>query len=259
MMPTMWRSEHIPTTDSTQREVLRRITAECHAATTAAAPTPLALWTLQQTHGQASHGRRWQDSRDGGLAMSMGWPSGHDASPWSALPARISVCVLQTLERLYPEIQARLGLKWPNDIMAGNAKLAGVLVSRHSIESIDWWIAGVGINLAWEAPSTVDRPVTDLKRLGVTMSDPAALVHAVCQDLYDLWTGDGLGLHWEQEFMRRDVLLDCRVSVVHPLTGEVLQHGRHRGVNDQGQLLLECQNQIMTVNIGELSLRGDIL
>lgn len=258
-MPIMWRCEHIPTTDSTQWEVLRRITAECHAAASVAAPTPLALWTLQQTHGQGSHGRRWQDSRDGGLAISMGWPSGHDASPWSALPARISVCVLQTLERLYPEIQARLGLKWPNDIMAGNAKLAGVLVSRHSIESIDWWIAGVGINLAWEAPSTVDRPVTDLKRLGVTMSDPAALVHAVCQDLYDLWTGDGLGLHWEQEFMRRDVLLDCRVSVVHPLTGEVLQHGRHRGVNDQGQLLLECQNQIMTVNIGELSLRGDIL
>jgi len=48
-------------------------------------------------------------------------------------------------------------------------------------------------------------------------------------------------------------------ELVHPLTGEVLQHGRHRGVNDQGQLLLECQNQIMTVNIGELSLRGDIL
>ena len=259
MMPTMWRCEHIATIDSTQREVLRRITAECREAASGTNQTPLALWTLQQTRGQGSHGRRWQDSRDGGLALSMGWPSPDRASSWWALPARISLLVLRVLERLYPEIQARLGLKWPNDIMAGNAKLAGVLVSRHAIGSVDWWIVGVGINLSWQDPSAVDRPVTDLKRLGVTMSDPAALVHAVCQDLYDLWTGDGLGLHWEQEFMRRDVLLNCRVSVVHPLTGEVLQHGWHRGVNDRGQLLLECQDQIMTVNIGELSLRGDIL
>ena len=259
MMPTMWRCKHIATIDSTQREVLRRITAECREAASGTNQTPLALWTLQQTRGQGSHGRRWQDSRDGGLALSMGWPSPDRASSWWALPARISLLVLRVLERLYPEIQAQLGLKWPNDIVAGDAKLAGVLVSRHAIGSVDWWIVGVGINLSWQDPSAVDRPVADLKRLGVRVSDPAALVHALCQDLHDLWTDDHPDQGWEQEFMRRDVLVDCRVSVVHPLTGAVLQRGWHRGVNDQGQLLLECENQTMTITIGELSLRGDIL
>ena len=55
------------------------------------------------------------------------------------------------------------------------------------------------------------------------------------------------------------VLTPLAVDPAHPLTGAVLQRGWHRGVNDQGQLLLECENQTMTITIGELSLRGDIL
>lgn len=262
-MPIMWSCEHISTIDSTQREILRRINAASGQGSSDAksflSPVEpsrgLALWTLRQTQGLGSHARRWHDSPQGGFACSMAWPEDQHALPLSALPARLSLLVLRTLERTYPVLSGRLGLKWPNDLLVGEAKLAGILVSRHQVAGVVWLIAGIGINLFWALPPSLDRPVTDLKSLGVDVADPAALAHAICADIQAFRSGECLGQNWEQEFMRKDTLAGSVVDVVHPATGDVLHRGVHAGITALGQLLLESDRSTIAINIGELSLR----
>lgn len=69
---------------------------------------------------------------------------------------------------------AEVRIKWPNDILAGGAKLAGILLER----SGDGVVIGFGANLAHH-PDGLDRPVTSIAALAGTAPDPAALVEAL--------------------------------------------------------------------------------
>jgi len=247
--------EHIETVDSTQKESLRRILRGADTRMPKEPLKPFGLWTLQQTEGLASHGRRWQDSIGGGLALSIAWPESMSRIALPALPARLSILALSVLERVYPTLHQRLGVKWPNDIICADAKLAGVLVSRHQVGGFVWLIAGFGINLLWKDPPNLGRPVTDLTALGVTSPDPKTLVADIFLELQRLWRGEIPAYGWEHVFMKRDTLLGCDVDVVHPLTGKVLHRGKNSGVSSEGDLLLQVGQQTLPVKIGELSLR----
>ncbi len=63
-----------------------------------------------------------------------------------------------------------LQIKWPNDILAGNAKLAGILLERAG----DAVVIGMGANLAHH-PGNLDRPVTSIAALTGAAPDPAAI------------------------------------------------------------------------------------
>jgi BirA family biotin operon repressor/biotin-[acetyl-CoA-carboxylase] ligase len=61
-----------------------------------------------------------------------------------------------------------ISLKWPNDVMAGPAKLAGILLER----SLDSVVVGIGINLA-TVPPLADRPVSSVAALCGNAPDPS--------------------------------------------------------------------------------------
>lgn len=257
--------ERLDTTDSTQREVLRRLSGGPHIPngvasdwdSPAIAQTPFGLWTTQQTQGMASHGRRWHDSSAGGLALSIAWPQESGQLIVSAWPVRWSLLVMTTLEEIYPELANRLGVKWPNDVMANNAKLAGILVSRHSIGGRWWCVAGVGINLFWKEIPDLGRPVTDLQTLGVTAANPEKIVASIAAATSSLLQpmGASASLGWCEAYRRRDIVADAIVQVVHPITGDVLACGANRGITANGELLLEIDGQLQSIAVGELSLR----
>lgn len=250
----MWPSEHLDSVDSTQREALRRIEAMGALDPRALDRTPFVLWTTRQTQGIGSHGRQWTDSGHG-LACSMAWPEALMPAPFGAWPIRISLLVVDRLARRYPALRQRLGVKWPNDIMAGRAKLGGVLVSRHRISGHWWLVAGVGLNLGWQAPPSFDRPVSDLVSLGV--SDPAPellagdLAEAIRDQLMRPWSAEEL----IQRFCQADIFAGLGVSVIHPMDGRLVAQGISHGISEMGALLLQTAQEQLEVQIGELSLR----
>ena len=242
MMPRMWPCERLESVDSTQREMQRRL---------GLLNGPAVVWTTRQTAGIASHGRSWKDSPEG-LAWSAAWPAGQGLQ--GAWPARLSLMVLEVLEGLYPVTKDRLGLKWPNDLMVAEGKLCGVLVSQHHHLGRPWLIAGIGINLSWATLPGVDRPVADLRSLGVE-ADPAVIADHLCTaiaSLSDCSTDWG----WSGDFSRRDGMVGRQVAVVHPHSGETLHTGLHQGIDAQGRLMLFSQGRLLPVQIGELSLRS---
>lgn len=141
-------------------------------------------WLLaeRQTAGRGRQGRAWQSPPGNLYASGLVQLRAGDPSP-SSLALVAGLAVIDALG------VSSLSLKWPNDVLADHAKLAGILLERQG----DFVVIGVGINLAHH-PLLPDRPTTSLAALGVTMSaDTAvgALAAAVAQWL-ETWRTAGL-------------------------------------------------------------------
>ena len=105
-------------------------------------PEGLAVMARRQTAGRGSRGQHWE-SPVGNLYLSVLLRPDEPAARlgrWSWLAASILRDALGGGD---------IRLKWPNDLMLGEAKLAGVLVDSASDGSrIDWLVIGFGANLA---------------------------------------------------------------------------------------------------------------
>ena len=117
----------------------------------------------RQTAGRGRQGRAWV-SPPGNLCASGLVELRAGDPPASTLALVAGLAVVEALG------VSGLSLKWPNDVLAGNAKLAGVLLERQN----DAVVIGVGVNLAHH-PDLPDRPTMSLAALGVTMSADTAI------------------------------------------------------------------------------------
>ncbi|MFP4643588.1 MAG: biotin--[acetyl-CoA-carboxylase] ligase [Spirochaetales bacterium] len=98
---------------------------------------PFVLTTDHQRRGQGTHGRRWEDAPATSLmATILLPPSLADA----LLPLRMGTAVCDLLCGLGARDVA---LKWPNDCLCGNRKVAGILC-RHGARRV---AVGIGINV----------------------------------------------------------------------------------------------------------------
>lgn len=96
---------------------------------------------LRQTKGRGRFNRTWH-AGPGGLWVSYNLPLPADSGrPWSFLPLVAGVAVMDALK---PFNIPGLRLRWPNDVLVGRAKLAGILVER---PKSDIATIGVGINV----------------------------------------------------------------------------------------------------------------
>lgn len=166
----MERIHIIPETGSTNADLRAR-----------AADWPEGSWLCaeRQTAGRGRLGRTWQ-SPQGNLHASTLIRLSPGDPPATGLGLMMGVVVHSALLSLVPKGDLRL--KWPNDVMCGPAKLAGMLLERDG----DCVIAGVGINIA-TAPALPDRETIALADLrggaAITlMSALDALVYA-----FDKW------------------------------------------------------------------------
>ncbi len=101
-----------------------------------------------QTGGRGRTGRVWV-SDAGGLWLSAVLPAPGPRKKWSIAPLGAGWAVIEALHEIGLN---DLRLRWPNDILVGPRKLAGLLVEQYQPETI---VIGVGINLD-NRPATLD-------------------------------------------------------------------------------------------------------
>lgn len=136
------------------------------------------LWLRadMQSGGRGRLARNWE-SPPGNLYCStlVRLAPGDPPAPTLALVA--AVATWEVIEALVP---GRARIKWPNDIMVGAAKLAGMLLERTG----DAIVIGIGVNVRAH-PSLPDRPTTSLWALGAVESDVATLVARLASGFAD--------------------------------------------------------------------------
>lgn len=123
-----------------------------HAAAAGGAPAGTTVVADVQTAGRGRNGRRWvSDARTGVWATVVERPTDLAALP--VLSLRVGLALADALDALHRTMadaagsRTPLALKWPNDLLLGGRKLAGVLVEARWREGVPEWVAvGVGVN-----------------------------------------------------------------------------------------------------------------
>ena len=129
---------------------------------------PLWITAGRQTAGRGRHGRSWISER-GNLHASLLLALPAPAERWPQLSFAASLAVHDAIVGLARELEPRLAIKWPNDVLLDGAKLAGILLeSQGGIADEPGAVAiGIGINCASHPPDT-SYPATDLSASGVS-------------------------------------------------------------------------------------------
>jgi BirA family biotin operon repressor/biotin-[acetyl-CoA-carboxylase] ligase len=226
----------VPETGSTNADLL--------AQAAAGAPEGTWLRAERQSQGRGRLGRAW-DSPVGNLyASTIVRPlAGDPPAPSLALVTAVAV---EEVASAYAG-PGRVQIKWPNDLLVGHAKLAGILLER----SNDAVVIGIGVNLAHH-PEGLERPTVSLASLGVSPPDP----HIFLLDLVQAFA------RWLQRW-RSEGLAPIRAQWLqraHPIGTALSTGGREglfEGLDGDGALLLRhADGTIETVRAGDVFLLG---
>ena len=224
--------ETVPETGSTNDDLIAR----------ALAGAPEALWIRAdvQTGGKGRQGRVWI-SPPGNLYAStlVRLQPGDPPAPTLAL---VSAVALHEAVAIYAPA-ARI--KWPNDLLADGAKLAGILLER----SGDAVVIGFGVNLAHH-PEGLERAVTSVKVLAGTTPEPGAFVELLA-DTLARWLG-----RWRLEGVA--AVRRAWLAAAHPI-GTALStpdgDGLFDGLDETGALRLRLAGgTVRTIHAGDVFL-----
>jgi BirA family transcriptional regulator, biotin operon repressor / biotin---[acetyl-CoA-carboxylase] ligase len=124
-------------------------------------PVPEGQWLVadRQVAGRGRQGRNWSDGSGNFMGSTVVHIAPRDPNP-ATLALVAGVAAYEAVSKILAD-PSQLRLKWPNDLMLGDAKLAGILLERER----DAIIVGMGVNLA-AAPELPDRKTIALSALG---------------------------------------------------------------------------------------------
>lgn len=257
-----------------QRLELRAETGSTNADVAEAArtgePEGLVVVAERQTAGRGRHGRNWQSPPRAGIATSVllrpgeavaerDWPAVPTAG-YGWLPLLAGVALVEAVARL-TELDARL--KWPNDLLIGGAKCAGVLaeaVPGDTPTRPAAVVLGIGLNVTLRAdelpPNPSGLPATSLQLAGAAATDRDPLLRALLRsvaDWYDRWrsaAGDAVGSGLRDAYLVACDTVDRPVRVLLPGGAEIT--GTATGVDAAGQLVVRTAQGERSVAAGDV-------
>jgi len=226
------------------------------AAARQGAPSGSVFLTEHQTQGRGRRGRRWLAASGQSLLFSVLLrPSGipHAAAPAGTGALTLAVG-LGVRAALAGHSMPPLSVKWPNDVLSGRRKLAGILCeSQLRGARVDAIVLGVGINVGRQAfPPELSGDVTCLEELaGHTLAREPLLACVLTQ--IERRVADAERADWAElleEFRQHDALRDQPVYV----SGTREMSGVARGVDSEGRLLVETDGVVVAVHSGTVRL-----
>ena len=148
--PPGWTVDHVAETGSTNADLL---------ATAAARPDRSVLVTDHQTAGRGRLDRRWDAPPGTNLLVSLLFHEVPEHHP-GELTRRVGLAAVDACRETAGVTAV---LKWPNDVLVGDHKLAGILAERSATGSV---VVGLGLNVGW-APDGAVKLGSDVDPLDV--------------------------------------------------------------------------------------------
>lgn len=236
-----WRRvEVIDETGSTNADLLAR-------ATKGEDIDGLVLIAEHQTAGRGRSGRSWSTAPRAQIALSVG-VSAAEVVPgaWGWLPLAAGVAVVDAVAG---QCGAEAGLKWPNDVLAGGGKLAGILAEVAAPKPMI--VVGVGVNVTLRADEVGDPVAISLAEVGGQAPDRQQLVSRLLTELARRIA------QWREvdprlmaDYRARSLTIGSVVRAILPGDRELV--GVARSVDEQGRLCIESDGQLVKVSAGDV-------
>jgi BirA family biotin operon repressor/biotin-[acetyl-CoA-carboxylase] ligase len=203
-----------------------------------------------QTAGRGRQGRTWSDVTGAQITMSVGVDAAAvPTEAWGWLPLATGVAIVDAV-RDATGIEA--GLKWPNDVLAGPGKLAGILAEVAAPQRAI--VVGFGLNVTLRPDEIAVAEATSLAELGADAPDRVRLIAALLTHLSKRiadWRGanrtDGTLM---ADYRSRCLTLGTPVRAVLPDNREIT--GVAEDVDEQGRLGIRADGETVTVSAGDV-------
>ncbi|MFJ2031565.1 biotin--[acetyl-CoA-carboxylase] ligase [Streptosporangium sp. NPDC087985] len=202
-----------------------------------------------QFAGRGRLGRSWVAPPRSGLMFSVLLRPDPSATKQGWLPLLVGLAAASAVRRV-AEVDVRL--KWPNDLLIGERKLAGVLAER--VDSAV--VVGVGLNVSVRADELPVETATSLAVEEAVCVDRDPLIRAILREIeihYREWSqadgdADACGLRAAYLAMSATVGREVRVE----LPGERVLTGSATGIDHSGHLLVRSGGGEQTLSAGEV-------
>lgn len=201
----------------------------------------------RQSRGRGRRQKSWHSPSGCNIYLSLGWCFPAGDLELSTLPLATAICTCRALSRIGMRDH---GIKWPNDILAGGSKLAGILLEMQTTAGgPSHVVLGVGINVDMQqenetrkaADAAIERKWTDVKsHLGDDREDFSrnGLVALLLEELlagvaeYAISGFNSFAAEWD----KLDLLKGQPIKLLHQGASSA---GIARGISEDGGLLLE--------------------
>jgi BirA family biotin operon repressor/biotin-[acetyl-CoA-carboxylase] ligase len=209
---------------------------------------PVIVVAETQTKGVGREGRPWL-SPVGGIWFTLALPLKNltvaQVAPFSMVAA------LQVAEALKEVNNLECDVKWPNDILCGGKKLAGILLSTTTKFKKGWLLIGVGINVNNPIPSEISSIATSILLVRKQTQGRSRLIEALLAKIWTAWEGfDRTGFGpYHKAFEARLAGVGKKIELK---MGKKSLQGTMNGVDPQGNLLLKSGASVTTVQAGEI-------
>jgi BirA family biotin operon repressor/biotin-[acetyl-CoA-carboxylase] ligase len=227
---------------------------------------PVARIAQKQTAGKGRAGRSWLANPEDSLCFSLAFPFKRTPAELSGLSLLVGLAVISGIAQACDLSESKLHelglrLKWPNDLLLNNAKLAGILIEGGQAKAGDstWMIIGVGINLrnAEKIEANLDNgfKVSSISQIADSLPDIEYLWLKLIASLeYHLTEFDLHGFKpCMESWMKWDAYRDQAVCISG--AGKDAIYGITKGVDESGALLLQQENKTIAIHAGDVSLR----
>lgn len=209
---------------------------------------PVLVTSSLQTAGRGRGNRNWVSPKSKGLYASFGFNLENNQN-LSLLPLIAGISVIDTLKK---KTGIELGLKWPNDILYKNKKIAGVLIENIITAFNIFCIIGIGINLnhsAADFPGELQEKAISLKMI-TGLNTNTGQINPLLAALLFQWL-EKLKTGATEKIIQTanrysDFLKDKTISFHHPTDNKIIS-GIFKGINHDGGLILE--NKQTSTNI----------
>jgi BirA family transcriptional regulator, biotin operon repressor / biotin---[acetyl-CoA-carboxylase] ligase len=229
-------------------ETLGSTNAEALARARAGERGPLWIAAKSQSAGRGRRGSQWV-SAPGNLfaTLLLTEPSAPAQAPQLSFVAALALH--DAVSDAAPQLAPSLSVKWPNDLLLGGKKIAGILIEGDSEKAFAVAI-GIGVNCASHPVGTTN-PATNLAAGGAQVTPErllAALAAGMQRRLAQWQRGEGFATI-RADWLKRAAALGEEIRVRLP---ERELSGRFEGLDEAGRLLLKSAGGVTTVTAGEV-------
>lgn len=205
----------------------------------------------EEGRGQGNHS--WHSDKGQNLLMSMLlFPAFLSASRQFQLSRMVSLAICDVLA----EEDVNPVIKWPNDILTGHGKIAGILIENSIIQhQISHTIIGIGMNLNQTSFPEFPVKATSLILERGTPADPREMAEVLVRKIVHRYEQlrNGTGINLEEEYLNGLYLYEQ--PALFNLRGKKIR-GNIQGVNDFGELLVESAGTVKAFGHQEIQIIG---
>ena len=195
-----------------------------------------------QSAGRGRLDRTFEATESSALLFSLYLETKRDKLEWSAIPLLAGLGLVNALKSLDGKVAT--SLKWPNDLLIGDKKVAGILVEARD----SGVVVGIGLNVDMNkselpVPAATSLAIENFAELNRNVILPEILKNFALT--IELWeSGSSIAM---EQYRQVSSTLGKEVEV-HLPSGEIL-NSRATGINEMGELQLASGAR---VNVGDV-------